>query len=102
MMKINYDLILKKNMLNVLKDILIETYDLSKILVATVKKTSDKLKGGLFGGGGGGLGGGLLGGLIGGLVSGVLAVFTKVIVGAALFMAGKWLPEKFPQFFLCL
>ena len=80
-----------------LKDILIETYDLSKILVATVKKTSDKLKGGLFGGGGGGLGGGLLGGLIGGLVSGVLAVLTKVIVGAALFMAGKWLPEKFPQ-----
>ncbi len=76
-----------------LRNVLIETYDLAKILVATVKKTSDKLKGGLFGGGKGG-GGGLLGGLAGGaLAVGVLAVLKKVIIGAAIFMAGKWLLE---------
>ena len=76
-----------------LRNVLIETYDLAKILVATVKKTGDKLKGGLFGGGKGG-GGGLLGGLAGGaLAIGVLAVLKKVIIGAAIFMAGKWLLE---------
>ena len=86
---------IKKSM-KLLRNILVETFEIAKILRVGVEKTAKQLKGLLSGkgGGGGGLLGGLFGGLLGGLLFGggpILLAIKAIVAGAIV----NWLGEKF-------
>ena len=86
---------IKKSM-KLLRNILVETFEIAKILRVGVQKTAEQLKGLASGkgGGGGGFLGGLFGGLLGGLLfgGGPILLAIKAIIGGAIV---NWLGEKF-------
>ena len=86
---------IKKSM-KLLRNILVETFEIAKILRVGVQKIAEQLKGLTSGkgGGGGGFLGGLFGGLLGGLLFGggpILLTIKAIIAGAIV----NWLGEKF-------
>ena len=86
---------IKKSM-KLLRNTLVETFEIAKILRVGVQKTAEQLKGLASGkgGGGGGFLGGLFGGLLGGLLFGggpILLAIKAIIAGAIV----NWLGEKF-------
>jgi len=85
-----------KRSMKLLRNILVETFEIAKILRVGVQKTAEQLKGlsSGKGGGGGGFLGGLFGGLLGGLLFGggpILLAIKAIIAGAIV----NWLGEKF-------